>query len=100
MEMSNVVKCLAILGFDLFETIDPQEAAEALGDKGSDDTYALIGQTDQGTTYGLFTDDAERAEIVLCEAGAHKEVLSLLRALGWREVPDHYVQSKAFYVPS
>jgi len=90
---------LRSLGFDLFESIDEAEAREHLGDEGDDGTYACIGQTDEGSTYGLHCDDPERAEIVLTAVGDRREIVGLLRALGWREVRDNYVQTNAFYLP-
>ena len=97
--IDSTVRYLQSIGFRLYQRIDKQEAREHLGDELDDGVYAVIGQTDTATTYALHEEDPQVAEIVACAHGQHPEVVGFLRAIGWREVPDSYIQTHAFYVP-
>ena len=86
-----VAAALLAMGADIFEIVDSEEH--------DDDTYPLLGQTDTRPNVWGIRSTPERAEIANLDPGDHEHVIALLRALGWREVPDNYAQSHAFYLP-
>ena len=97
-EIEAVARALEAMGGDLFETVETQEAVEHVGpDSLGDDIYTCLGQTDTHPSTWAIRSTPERAEIVNFFQGA--AIGSLLRALGWQEVQDSYVQSLAFYLP-